>query len=156
MHGVQGRLCKVFGRYVMRTHTFTCARCKSHGRWPVDMAMLPHLGPVLRAAREARQPRLTREVVAAKADCGIDKIRNLERGKAWPRSPANIDVIVRAYAELTTTPPVELWGRALKRWREDDATNFETAAWQAGQPPHGHNPSSEEDPPEEGSSGSTG
>lgn len=115
--------------------------------------MLPHLGHALRAAREARQPRLTREPVAALAGCSIDKLRNLEKGKAWPRSPVNIDVVVAAYAELSGVPPMELWSRALQRWREDAATNFESEAWRAGQPLPGRSESSEGDPPGEDAEG---
>jgi hypothetical protein len=81
--------------------------------------MLPHIGATLRAAREGTQPRLTRETVAVKVGCSLDKIRNLEGGRAWPRSPGDADEMVCAYAELTGTEPFVLWEIALEVWRED-------------------------------------
>ncbi len=118
----------------------------------MPVAMLPRLGQTLREAREDALPRLTREAVASVVGCSLDKVRNLEGGRAWPRAPHDVDVMVAAYAQLTGIAALVIWGRALDRWRTEDAdpaTQFVDEAEQAGPPPDEHDESPEADRPDE-------
>lgn len=95
------------------------------------MALLPYLGLTLRQEREAQTPRVTRENIASAVGCSLDKVRNLENGKAWPRRPGDADDLVLAYAKLTDSAPRTMWEDALARWRADDEAPDPTLASRA-------------------------
>lgn len=88
-----------------------------------DVEMLQWLAQV---AREARQESGRKQShFAAAADVDQSTITRFEQGIAWPR---NADRVVSAYAEVLDIPALELWARALKKWREEGSTPAERTA----------------------------
>jgi transcriptional regulator with XRE-family HTH domain len=115
--------------------------------------MLPHLGVTLEQARKSAG--LSRESIASAAGCSFYKVRNLEKAKAWPRSPGDADELVSAYAKLTHSTAIDLWASALQRWRDDEdpVRQFEAQGDPERPPSDGQSSSDAADPPGEDAGG---
>ncbi len=77
--------------------------------------MLKALSRVAREAREAIEPKLTQERVAAKAEVTGPVISDFENADHWPE---RIEEIVAAYEDEIGLKRGELWVRAALRLRD--------------------------------------
>ena len=89
-----------------------------------EQRMLYWLGLVAREAREARGRKQVH--IAASLSVNQETIGRFERGEAWPRNP---DLTVVAYADDLDVDPRDLWGEAVRRWR-DEGHDESTDNWQ--------------------------
>ncbi len=72
-----------------------------------------YLADVCREARE--KAGRNQNYIAGQIGSGIDKVKNFELQKI--RWSPDTDLLVATYAELASVDPVDLWQRAIDRWK---------------------------------------